>query len=82
MLHTGTAHLLTAACVWASSDDSLDKGNDKVGLFIAASIGTFALMAAVYCIYNKFYTKQQYLHTQLNNDSGKRVDFCNTVNGL
>lgn len=74
--------VLTAACVWASSDASLDKDNAKVGLFIAASVGTFALMAAVYCIYTKFYTKQQYLHRQLNNDSGKCVDFCNTVNGL
>ncbi|TNN04013.1 uncharacterized protein isoform X1 [Takifugu rubripes] len=48
---------------------SLDKENAKVGLFIAASIGTFALMAAVYCIYTKFYPKQQYLHAQLNEDS-------------
>nr|CBN81274.1 Uncharacterized protein [Dicentrarchus labrax] len=47
----------------------VDKDNAKVGLFIAAAMGTFALMAAVYCIYNKFYTKQQYLHTQLNDDS-------------
>ncbi|XP_055360539.1 uncharacterized protein LOC129603419 [Betta splendens] len=47
----------------------MDKDNAKVGLFIAAALGTFALMAAVYCIYNKFYTKQQYLHTQLNDDS-------------
>ncbi|KAL3967549.1 prostaglandin F2 receptor negative regulator [Sarotherodon galilaeus] len=46
----------------------VDKDNAKVGLFIAAAMGTFALMAAVYCIYNKFYTKQQYMHTQLNND--------------
>lgn len=74
--------VLTAACVRASSDASLDQGNAKVGLFIAASVGTFALMAAVYCIYTRFYTKQQYLHTQLNNDSGKRVDFCHTVTGL
>lgn len=73
---------VTAACVWASSDASLDKENAKVGLFIAASIGTFALMAGVYCIYTKFYTKQQYLHTQLSDDSGKCVDSCNTVNGL
>lgn len=72
---------VTAACVWASPDASLDKENTKVGLFIAASIGTFALMAAVYCIYTKFYTKQQYLHTQLNDDSGKCVDFRDTVNG-
>lgn len=69
--------VLTAVCVcvWASSDDSLDKGNAKVGLFIAACVGTFALIAAVYCIYTKFYSKQQYLHTQLNNDSGKCVWF-------
>lgn len=73
---------LTAACVWASSAAPLDQGNAKVGLFIAASVGTFALMAAVYCIYTRFYTKQQYLHTQLNNDPGKCVDFCNTANGL
>ncbi|KAF3704558.1 hypothetical protein EXN66_Car020247 [Channa argus] len=46
----------------------VDKDNAKVGLFIAAAMGTFALMAAVYCIYNKFYTKHQYLHTQLNDD--------------
>ncbi|XP_034415309.1 uncharacterized protein LOC117749180 [Cyclopterus lumpus] len=44
------------------------KDNAKVGLFIAAATGTFALMAAVYCIYNKFYTKHQYLHTQLDDD--------------
>lgn len=75
-------YVLTAACVWASSDASLDKGSAKVALFIAASVGTFALMVAVYCIYTKFYTKQQYLHTQLNNDSGKCVDSCSTVNGL
>nr|XP_046233089.1 uncharacterized protein LOC124052645 [Scatophagus argus] len=52
----------------------LDKDNAKVGLFIAASIGTFVLMAAVYCIYNKFYTKQQYLHTQLNDDLDLTAD--------
>ncbi|XP_013881829.1 uncharacterized protein LOC106530700 [Austrofundulus limnaeus] len=45
-----------------------DKDNAKIFLFIAASVGTFALMVAVYCIYNKFYTKQQYLHAQLNDD--------------
>lgn len=56
------------------TDALSDKDNDKVGLFIAASVGTFALMAAVYCIYNKFYTKQQYLHTQLNDDSGEPAD--------
>lgn len=55
-----------------SPKDALsDKDSAKVGLFIAASVGTFALMAAVYCIYNKFYTKQQYLHAQLHDDSGE-----------
>lgn len=55
-----------------SPKDALsDKDSAKVGLFIAASVGTFALMAAVYCIYNKFYTKQQYLHAQLLDDSGE-----------
>lgn len=62
-------------CVCASTDAHLDKDNAKVGLFIAAAMGTFALMAAVYCIYNKFYTKQQYLHTQLNDDSGRLTFF-------
>lgn len=72
----------SCVCVCASSDAPIDKDNAKVGLFIAASVGTFALMAAMYCIYNKFYTKQQYLHTQLNDDSGKRTGLCKTVNGF
>lgn len=65
----------TGFCVCASADAQLDKDNAKVGLFIAAAMGTFALMAAVYCIYNKFYTKQQYLHTQLNDDTGRLTHF-------
>lgn len=44
------------------------KDNAKVCLFIAAAMGTVALMAAVYCIYNKFYTKHQYLHAQFHDD--------------
>ncbi|XP_072229415.1 uncharacterized protein [Leuresthes tenuis] len=52
----------------------VDKDNAKIVLFIAASVGTFALMAAVYCIYNKFYTKHQYLHTQLNDDPDVTTD--------
>ncbi|MED6290396.1 hypothetical protein CHARACLAT_012556 [Characodon lateralis] len=52
----------------------LDKDNAKIGLFIAASVGTVALMAAVYCIYNNFYTKHQYLHTQLNTDPDVTTD--------
>nr|XP_040032818.1 uncharacterized protein LOC120819449 isoform X2 [Gasterosteus aculeatus aculeatus] len=52
----------------------VDKDNGRAGLFIAAAMGTFALMAAVYCIYDKFYTKQQYLHTQLNDDSDLTMD--------
>ncbi|XP_076616666.1 uncharacterized protein LOC143339368 [Chaetodon auriga] len=51
-----------------------DKDNAKGALFIAAALGTCALMAAVYCIYNKFYTKQQYLHTELNDDSDLTTD--------
>ncbi|KAG8009096.1 hypothetical protein GBF38_011705, partial [Nibea albiflora] len=58
----------------STSDAHVDKDNAKVGLFIAAAMGTFALMAAVYCIYNKFYTKQQYLHTQLHDDSDLTAD--------
>ncbi|KAM6897502.1 uncharacterized protein FYW49_018785 [Xenentodon cancila] len=46
----------------------VDKDNAKIALFIAASLGTVTLMAAVYCIYNKFYIKHQYLHAQLNED--------------
>ncbi|XP_077358771.1 uncharacterized protein LOC144004929 [Festucalex cinctus] len=43
----------------------VDQDNAKVGIFIAAAVGTCTLMAVVYCIYNKFYNKQPYLHTQL-----------------
>ncbi|XP_019938594.2 uncharacterized protein [Paralichthys olivaceus] len=65
-----------------------DKDNAKVGLFIAAALGTFTLMASVYCIYNKFYSKHQYLHTQLNDDPDLTTDpmdppsvfFHNSVN--
>lgn len=64
------------------TDAHLNKDDDKVGLFIAASVGTFALMAAVYCIYNKFYTKQQYLHTQLSDDSGRWIDPHKSGDGL
>ncbi|CAL8283510.1 unnamed protein product [Merluccius merluccius] len=49
--------------------DYLNKDNNKVGLFVVAAAGTMTLMAAVYCIFNKFYTKQQYLHTQLQDDT-------------
>lgn len=52
------------------TDFNGDKENGKIGLFIAASVGTFTLMIAVYCIYNRFYTKHQYLHTQLTDDPG------------
>ncbi|CAG5908573.1 uncharacterized protein ACNS7B_022559 isoform 1-T2 [Menidia menidia] len=52
----------------------VDGDNAKIVLFIAASAGTFFLMAAVYCIYNKFYTKHQYLHTQLNDDPDVPMD--------
>ncbi|KAF6734743.1 hypothetical protein FQA47_013433 [Oryzias melastigma] len=51
-----------------------DKEKGKIGLFIAASVGTFTLMIAVYCIYNRFYTKHQYLHTQLTDDPDITAD--------
>ncbi|XP_010777658.1 sodium-dependent neutral amino acid transporter B(0)AT2-like, partial [Notothenia coriiceps] len=56
----------------------VEQDNAKVGLFVAAAVGTFALMAAVYCIYNKFYSKHQYLHTQLNDDSDFSTDPMDT----
>lgn len=68
----GVSHLFVSLL---STDGRVDKDNAKVGLFIAAAMGTFALMAAVYCIYNKFYTKQQYLHTQLTSDPGMMIFF-------
>ncbi|KAJ3608450.1 hypothetical protein NHX12_025497 [Muraenolepis orangiensis] len=49
--------------------DHLNQNNNRVGLFVVAAAGTLILMAAVYCIYNKFYSKQQYLHTQLQDHS-------------
>ncbi|KAK1881283.1 Zinc finger protein 141 [Dissostichus eleginoides] len=58
----------------STPDVQVDQDNAKVGLFVAAAVGTLALMAAVYCIYNKFYSKHQYLHTQLNDDSDFSTD--------
>lgn len=43
----------------------VSKDNNKLGVFIAAAAGTLTLMAVVYCIYNQFYTKNIYAHTQL-----------------
>ncbi|XP_021432389.1 uncharacterized protein LOC110499580 [Oncorhynchus mykiss] len=48
--------------------------NAKLGLFIAAALGIVALMGMVYCIYMQFYTKHQYLHTQLHDDSELTLD--------
>ncbi|XP_077075397.1 uncharacterized protein LOC143727298 [Siphateles boraxobius] len=39
--------------------------NNKLAVFIAAAVGTLTLMAVVYCIYNQFYNKNIYSHTQL-----------------
>ncbi|CAL8305100.1 unnamed protein product [Lota lota] len=57
-----------------TSYDYLDQSPNKVGVFVAAAAGTLALMAAVYCIYNKLYTKQQYQHTQLQDHSELTLD--------
>ncbi|XP_051738168.1 uncharacterized protein LOC127506069 [Ctenopharyngodon idella] len=43
----------------------LMKNSNKLGVFIAAAAGTLTLMAVVYCIYNHFYSKNIYSHTQL-----------------
>ncbi|KAG5262411.1 hypothetical protein AALO_G00274870 [Alosa alosa] len=50
-------------------DNHAGKDNDKLGVFIAAAVGTVALMGVVYCIYSQFYTKHPYLHTELQEDS-------------
>ncbi|KAF5891429.1 sodium-dependent neutral amino acid transporter B(0)AT2-like, partial [Clarias magur] len=39
--------------------------NNRLGVFIAAAVGTMTLMGVIYCIYNQFYTKHPYTHTQL-----------------
>ncbi|KAG1944504.1 hypothetical protein F2P79_014807 [Pimephales promelas] len=43
----------------------LTLNNNKLAVFIAAAVGTLALMAGVYCIYIQFYNKSIYSHTQL-----------------
>lgn len=55
-------HILMCLIV---TDVHLSKDNNKLGVFIAAAAGTLTLMAVIYCIYNKFYTKNIYAHTQL-----------------
>ncbi|KAM8836981.1 uncharacterized protein AB9W97_002401 [Spinachia spinachia] len=52
----------------------VDKDTGRAGLFLAAAMGTIALMSVVYCIYDRFYTKPQYLHTQLTDDSDLTMD--------
>ncbi|XP_077595875.1 uncharacterized protein LOC144212111 [Stigmatopora nigra] len=59
----------------------VDQGSSKVGVFIAAAVGTCTLMAAVYCIYNKFYNKQPYLHTYLREDQDPHPDLRPTGYG-
>ncbi|XP_058248227.1 uncharacterized protein LOC131354507 [Hemibagrus wyckioides] len=39
--------------------------NNRLGVFIAAAVGTMTLMGVIYCIYNQFYTKHPYTHTEL-----------------
>lgn len=57
------------------ADVHLSKDNNKLGVFIAAALGTLTLMAVVYCIYNQFYTKNIYAHTQLH-ESGMHTYTC------
>lgn len=61
-------------CHCFPSDANVGHDNAKLGLFIAAALGIVALMGMVYCIYMQFYTKHQYLHTQLHEDSGNRTN--------
>ncbi|KAI1896271.1 hypothetical protein AGOR_G00093080 [Albula goreensis] len=51
----------------------LEKGN-KLGIFIAASVGTMTLMGVVYCIYSQFYSKKLYSHTPLEDDTELILD--------
>ncbi|XP_059893150.1 collagen alpha-1(XVII) chain-like [Gadus macrocephalus] len=52
----------------------LEQGSNRVGLFVVAAVGTMALMVAVFCIYNRFYSRQQYQHTQLQDHSELTLD--------
>ncbi|XP_048871600.1 uncharacterized protein LOC125743032 isoform X2 [Brienomyrus brachyistius] len=52
-------------------------GNDsKLGIFLAAALGTLTLMAMVYCIYSQFYNKNPYSHTQLQDDTEMTLDLA------
>ncbi|KAL4617862.1 hypothetical protein GN956_G20468 [Arapaima gigas] len=48
--------------------------DSKLGIFIAASVGTLTLMGMVYCIYSQFYNKNPYAHTQLQDDTELTLD--------
>ncbi|KAG7492108.1 hypothetical protein MATL_G00010790 [Megalops atlanticus] len=49
--------------------------DNKLGIFIAAAVGTMTLMGVVYCIYSQFYSKKLYTHTQLEDDTELILDF-------
>ncbi|KAJ8399908.1 hypothetical protein AAFF_G00406380 [Aldrovandia affinis] len=48
--------------------------DNKLGIFIAAAVGTMTLMGVVYCIYSQFYSKKPYSHTQLDDDTELILD--------
>lgn len=57
--------------VCSSTDPPVDMDPTRLGLFVAAATGTLALMAAVYCVYNRFYTRRRYLHGRLSEEPGR-----------
>ncbi|KAJ8284214.1 hypothetical protein COCON_G00030640 [Conger conger] len=48
--------------------------DNKLSIFIAASVGTMTLMGVVYCIYSQFYSKKLFSHTQLEDDTELMLD--------
>ncbi|TRY93614.1 hypothetical protein DNTS_027243 [Danionella cerebrum] len=61
--------------------EHLMKSNSRVGVFIAAALGTLTLMAVVYCIYNQFYSKNIYSHAQLH-DSDVALDLSSSSSSV
>ncbi|KAL6488168.1 hypothetical protein MHYP_G00019090 [Metynnis hypsauchen] len=66
----------------------INKDTNKLGVFIAASAGTMTLMGVIYCIYNQFYSKHPYAHTQLHDTdvsldmSGSSPSLCGSCGRL
>ncbi len=75
MINEFEAFLPCDLCVcFTLTDVHMMKNNNKLGVFIAAAVGTLTLMAVVYCIYNQFYTKNIYTHSQLHESGTRRIN--------